>query len=206
MSGLVPSAVRDVRTVDASVLASGAPDHPVVLALFTIGETPFTTAQRQAITSAWRTGALRVLGVHSATDACHTWGTYGGLLGGRFAGHPWTRDFAIEVADPVHPSTAHVAPTWDWHDEIYLFSDLRPDARILLRLAPGQVEPPDGTAAPECGYPLAWCVQDGRARTFYTALGHFPTAWESTAYLGHLSGGLSWLLGDGNPVPAGSVQ
>ena len=29
---------------------------------------------------------------------------------------------------------------------------------------------------------------------FTTALGHFPTAWESNAYLAHVAGGLPWAL------------
>ena len=31
-------------------------------------------------------------------------------------------------------------------------------------------------------------------RVFTTALGHFPAAWESPAYLRHLHGGLTWAL------------
>ena len=50
-----------------------------------------------------------------------------------------------------------------------------------------------GGRVPECGFPLAWVVQDGPARTFYSALGHFPGAWETPAYLRHLAGGLAWL-------------
>jgi type 1 glutamine amidotransferase len=30
---------------------------------------------------------------------------------------------------------------------------------------------------------------------FSTSLGHFPGAWETPAYLQHLSGGLGWALG-----------
>jgi type 1 glutamine amidotransferase len=30
---------------------------------------------------------------------------------------------------------------------------------------------------------------------FSTSLGHFPGAWETPAYLRHLSGGLQWALG-----------
>ncbi len=31
------------------------------------------------------------------------------------------------------------------------------------------------------------------SRSFYTALGHFPLAWELPVYLRHLAGGLAWL-------------
>ena len=189
LAGLSPVVVRDVRDIPPRRLATAR-----VLALFTIGETPFSPAQKSEVLESWRTGQLRVLGVHSATDACHTWPEYGSVLGARFDGHPWTQQFAIDVTDEHHAATAHLGEQWDWRDEIYLFRDLRPDARVLLRLAEDQVDlSVPGGRVPECGLPLAWCIEDGPARTFYTALGHFPGAWENPAYLRHLAGGLAWL-------------
>ncbi len=199
--GLVPVVVADVADLPAAALR-----QPSVLALFTIGETPFTGDQKKAVEVAWRSGTLRVLGVHSATDACHKWPGYGEIIGARFDGHPWTQSFAIDVVDGDHPATAHLDDQWAWRDEIYLFSDLRPDARVLLRLADGQVDfSVPGGRRPDCGFPLAWCLGGGGSeggggsggggggRTFYTALGHFPGAWETPAYLRHLAGGLAWL-------------
>jgi type 1 glutamine amidotransferase len=189
-AGLSPVVVDDVRNLSPLHLTS-----PGVLALFTIGETPFTAAQRAAVVDSWRAGRLRVLGVHSATDACHAWPEYGSLIGARFDGHPWTQSFVIDVVDTEHPATAHLGPTWEWHDEIYLFRSLLPGARVLLRLADGQVDlSVPGGRVPESGFPLAWCHGDEDGRTFYTALGHFPQAWESTVFLRHLAGGLAWLL------------
>ena len=64
----------------------------------------------------------------------------------------------MEVVEPAHPATAHLGDTWQWHDEIYLFRSLRPDARVLLRLADGQVDlSVPGGRVPDCGFPLAWC-------------------------------------------------
>lgn len=189
MAGLRPVAVDDVAGVDPAQLSAG------VLALFTIGETPFGPEQRRAVEEGWRAGRLGILGVHSATDACHGWPGYGDLLGARFDGHPWTQPFAVDVVDGDHPATAHLGPRWDWRDEVYLFRELRPDARVLLRLAEDQVDlSVPGGRVPECGFPLAWCHTEGGGRTFYTALGHFPGAWETPAYLRHLAGGLSWVL------------
>ncbi len=188
MAGLDPVLVRDVADLDPGRLTGG------VLALFTIGETPFSAGQRAAIESSWRDGDLRVLGIHSATDACHGWEDYGGILGARFAGHPWTQPFSIDVVDHEHPATAHLDAVWAWHDEVYLFSDLHPDARVLLALAEDQVDmTAPGARVPECGFPLAWSLSVGPARTFYTALGHFPGAWETPGYLRHLAGGVEWL-------------
>lgn len=194
MAGLRAEQVADVSTLPAEQLADAR-----VLALFTIGETPFSAAQRQAVEEAWHAGRTRVLGVHSATDACHGWPVYGDVLGARFDGHPWTQPFEIEVIDRDHPATGHLGATWSWRDEVYLFRSLRPDARVLLRLAPGQLDMSVPEArVPDCGYPLSWCVADGGgSRTFYTALGHFPGAWETPTYLRHLAGGLAWLLATG---------
>jgi type 1 glutamine amidotransferase len=188
-AGLRPVVVEDVRDLSPQHL-----DSAEVLALFTIGETPFSPAQRDAIVTSWRAGHLGVLGVHSATDACHTWPEYGSVIGARFDGHPWTQSFAIDVVDPAHPATSHLGDTWEWHDEIYLFRSLRPDAHVLLALADDQVDlSVPGGREPECGFPLAWCHTEDAGRTFYSALGHFPGAWETPTYLRHLAGGLAWL-------------
>ena len=196
-AGLSPVVVHDVRDLSPHQLRG-----PGVVALFTIGETPFTTAQRDAVMESWQAGRLRVLGVHSATDACHGWSEYGSLIGARFDGHPWTQEFTMDVVDPGHPATAHLGPTWEWRDEIYLFRSLHPRARVLLRLADGQVDlSAPGGASPSVGsrWPGATATATATARgggavaPSTARLGHFPQAWESTVFLRHLAGGLSWL-------------
>jgi type 1 glutamine amidotransferase len=185
--------VGAVPDIDPAALSGGG-----VLALFTIGETPWTAPQRHAITEAVRAGRLGILGVHAATDACTSWPEYGSLVGARFDGHPWTETFDIDV-DLSHPATQHLEAVWRWRDEVYLFRDLRPDARVLLRVAEGQLDMDvAGARRPSIGFPLAWCFTEGQGRVFYTALGHFPGAWETPAYLRHLQGGLAWVLGDGD--------
>jgi uncharacterized protein len=191
LASLKPVSVPDVRDLPAEQLAGAR-----VLALFTIGETPWSAEQKRAAHAAWAEGRLGVLGVHSATDASHTWPEYGAMLGARFDGHPWTQDFAVDVVEPDHPATEHLGTQLSWHDEVYLFRDLRPDAHVLLRLADNQVDlSVPGGRVPDCGFPLAWCIEDGSARSFYTALGHFHLAWELPVYLRHLAGGLAWLRG-----------
>jgi uncharacterized protein len=187
-------AVASVGEIPSEALLDGG-----VLALFTIGETPWTDAQRAAITEGVRSGRLGLVGVHAATDACSTWEEYGLLVGARFDGHPWTETFDIDVVDASHPSTRHISAPWPWRDEVYLFRDLRPDARVLLRVAEGQLDMTvPGARRPPIGFPLAWCFTEGRGRVFYSSLGHFPGAWETPDYLRHLQGGLAWVLGDGD--------
>jgi type 1 glutamine amidotransferase len=192
LHGLTPVRVDDVRTLPDERLAAAR-----ALALFTIGETPWRDSQRAAILDRWRAGALAVVAIHSATDACYGWDDYGEIVGARFDGHPWTRTVDLEVVGGAHPATAHLGERWRWHDEVYQFRDLRPDATVLLRVAPEALDlGAPGAHEPEFGFPLSWCFTDDRGRTFSTSLGHFPGAWESPAYLRHLGGGLAWALAD----------
>ncbi len=193
MAGLEPTRVGDVSALSSSELS-----QPCVLALFTIGETPWSESQRRAILEGLRSGRISVVAVHAATDSCQGWDDYTCVVGARFDGHPWTQEFEIEVVESDHPATRHLGSTWSWRDEVYIFRELRRDARILLRVADGQLDmSAKGARRPSAGFPLAWCFTEGRGRAFYTSLGHFPDAWESPTFLRHLAGGLSWSRGEG---------
>jgi type 1 glutamine amidotransferase len=189
-SGLAFEHALDVRRLTPDAL-----QHCRVLALFTIGETPWSDAQRHQILARVRAGDMHILAIHSATDSCHGWAEFGQLVGARFDGHPWTQRLTIEVVDREHPATRHLPSPWLLEDEIYLFRELRPDARVLLRLDSKDLDMSrPGARTPEIGFPLAWTFSEGSGRAFYTSLGHFPEAFEDVLYLGHLYGGLLWLL------------
>jgi len=191
LHGLTPRRVDDVRALAASDISRAR-----ALALFTIGETPWSAEHRAAILDRVRAGTLSIVSIHSATDSCYGWDDYGRLVGARFDGHPWTQTFTADVLDAAHPACAHLGDAWTWHDEVYQFRDLRDDAHVLLRVRDGELDlSAPGARPPEFGYPLAWCFREGKGLVFSTSLGHFPGAWETPAYLQHLSGGLSWALG-----------
>ena len=107
MHGLTPTVVTDVGDVSPDRLEAVR-----VVALFTIGETPWSARQKEAMLPApGNEGICASSGVHSATDANHVWPEYGTMLGARFDGHPWTQDFAIDVVDDDHPATVHLVGT-----------------------------------------------------------------------------------------------
>ena len=192
LCGLDARRVDDVRALDATEIEDAR-----ALALFTIGETPWSPSQRAVILDRVRAGALSILAIHSATDSCYGWDDYGVLVGARFDGHPRTQTFTAEVLDPSHPACAHLGTAWEWHDEVYQFRDLRPDAQVLVRVRDVDLDlDVPGAHPPSFGYPLAWCFTEGEGRVFSTSLGHFPSAWESPVYLRHLAGGLEWVLDD----------
>jgi type 1 glutamine amidotransferase len=192
-AGLAPEHVTDVRRLALEDLAAAK-----VVVLFTIGETPWLPAQRDALVDAVRGGRTSIVAVHAATDSCYGWDEYGQLVGARFNGHPWTQDITLDILEPAHPALAHLGAAWTWHDEVYQFRDLRPDARVLLKARDDELDlSVPGASRPSFGFPLSWCFTEGRGRVFSSTLGHFPAAWENTTYLRHLAGGLAWALGEG---------
>lgn len=183
----------DVRTLDGDALTRAA-----VVGLFTIGETPWSPAQRSSLLGRLRAGQLGVVAVHSATDSCYEWDDYVRVVGARFNGHPWTQSFTLDVLEPDHPALRHLGSTWQWHDEVYQFRDLRNDARVLLRVREEDLDQSvSGAQRPDVGFPLSWCFTEEAGRVFSTTLGHFPGACESVDYLRHLAGGLAWVMGEG---------
>ncbi len=187
-----------------------------VLVLFTIGETAWTPEQRELIESRLATGDMGLLGLHSATDSAYGWARFGELLGARFAGHPVTTELPISVVGPAHAATAHLWSPWNFLEELYLFDELVPDARVLLVVDPGhlsteQRERVSAQIGARPGLsegallPLAWCIERGPMRTFYTVLGHFVAAYEDQRYLEHLSGAVRWIVdgASGTGPPAG---
>ncbi len=188
--------VADVRDLEPGALAQAR-----AVVLFTIGETPWSASQRAELLEGVRSDRMALCAIHSALDACASWDAYGPLVGARFDGHPWTQTVDLEITVPTHPSVAHLvagngaAAPWQWHDEVYQFRELRRDATVLLRVPLDQLNlDAPGTIVRDWGFPVSWCHHEGSGRVFASALGHFPTAWESNAFLHHLAGGLAWTL------------
>ena len=143
-SGLGFHRVSDVRALDPADLEAAT-----VVALFTIGETPWSPVQQTLLLDAVRSGRTSVMAVHSATDSCYGWDEYGMLVGARFDGHPWTQRCTLDVVDVTHPAVSHLGATWSWHDEVYTFRDLRPDATVLLRARPDELTDGGGKRGPD---------------------------------------------------------
>jgi uncharacterized protein len=189
--------LRFAHLDSVSLISRQQLDEAQVLALFTIGETPWSDVQKEVILDRIRSGSMGFLPMHAASDACYTWPEYGQLVGARFDGHPWTQEFTVEVIDGTHPATRHLGVRWRVTDEVYLFRELRADCRVLLRALGSDLDmSAKGARVPEIGIPLAWCFREGRGRIFYTALGHFSALYENPTFLGHVYGGLQWILSE----------
>ena len=194
------------QTASAEELSPAILGTARVLVLFTIGETPWTEEQCHLIESRLADGTMGMLALHSASDSAYGWAHFGQLVGARFAGHPVTGTLPVSVVGPVHPATGHLPSPWWFREELYLFSALVPDATVLLAIDPAKLSEEQGArlaaqpyalgeSGPKALLPMAWCIERGAMRTFYTVLGHFHEAYEDQRYLEHLSGAVRWILG-----------
>ncbi len=163
----------------ASVAATRQGRRPV--------ENPITAEQQQAISAFVRSGKGLAV-AHSGVDALYGWDEYREMVGGGlFARHPWTQEVQINVEDAANPATAHLAPNFRLHDEIYVLdNNPRENVHVLLSLD----MPSTGAADTSEDHPISWIKRHGEGRVFVTVLGHFGNVWKTPGYQQHVLQGI----------------
>jgi type 1 glutamine amidotransferase len=178
------TATEDLSALNAASLSG----YDVLFFALTSGELPFTDEQKSAIL-AFVSGGKGFMGAHSATDTLYEWPEYGRLVGAYFNDHPWTQQAAVIVEDATHPSTRGLGDRFTLLEEFYTFRENpRPRVQVLLRLDAASV-------AATGDYPLAWAQTFGSGRTYYNALGHFPSTWTDGRFQQQLLGAIRWTAG-----------
>ena len=162
------------------------------------------TDEQESALREWIEGGGGFVGIHGAGgDPSYEWDWYvDTLIGAQFSGHTMNPQFpeaTIVVEDRGHPATQHLPPTWTRAEEWYSFEE-SPRAQGVRVLATVD----EGTYEPEMFYffdlsmgdhPIIWsqCVGDGRS--FYSALGHQPSAFAEPLHLKLLDGAIAWAAG-----------
>ncbi|KAI9052911.1 hypothetical protein LZ554_003183 [Drepanopeziza brunnea f. sp. 'monogermtubi'] len=161
------------------------------------------------------------LGVHAAGDygdLMPKW--YGELVGAQFAYHACVTDAlcsdkqrelyppngnerrdTVNLTDTTHPSTRHLPASHRRTDEWYSYktnpsrngstytvlAELRED--YIDRYTPAVIRM-------HPNHPIAWYhVFEGRARAFYTGMGHTNASYAEDYFVRHLTGALEWVAG-----------
>ncbi|WP_144037950.1 ThuA domain-containing protein [Sphingopyxis sp. KK2] len=174
---------RDLAKFDVIVFANASGDI-------------YTPDQRAAFQAFLARGGGFV-GLHSAGDGSHPDWFVKMRGNGQFIGHPGGADqfqaADIALLDRSHPATRHLPERWRWTDEYYSW-DAEPaaDAHILARLDEGDVRLEPKLQMGLTGHALIWWRCEGRARIFYSALGHQAEAWSDPAHLKLLDGAIGW--------------
>ncbi len=131
------------------------------------------------------------VGIHGAADTAHDWPLFGRLLGARFRAHPEVQAATVVVDDAGHPATHGLPLSFSHEDEWYAFDESpRQRVRVLLSLDESSYAPGDASMGGD--HPIAWCHEVGRARAFYTGLGHEAAFFDEPAFLAHLAAGIEW--------------
>ena len=165
-------------------------DSKAVVFASTTGELGIDDEIRQALIDFVKDGGA-LIGLHSAANTFDRWPRFQRVLGAGFRRHPPAQVGRIVVTDRSHPSTRRLPRAFRARDEFYEFKTSPRRAHVLLRADPASI-----SGETRRDLPLAWCRREGRGRVFYSALGHFGSAWRSDRRLRRLvDGGLRWSLG-----------
>lgn len=196
MQRLSPS-IEVTATEDLSRITTAGLRDFDGLFFFTSGELDLSAEQKAALLEFVR-GGKGFGGAHSATDTLYTWPEYGEMIGAVFDGHPWAQEVSIDVDDPYHPATRHLAPSFRISDEIYQFRSFsRERVNVLLKLDTRSVDPrAPGVNRTDGDFALTWTRAYGMGRVFYTALGHGDETWLDARFQTLLRQALLWLTGE----------
>ena len=155
-----------------------------------------TTPGQRAAFRAWIAKGGGFVGLHSAGDGSHPDWFVTMRGNGKFIGHPGGAD-QFQSADLIvegrsHPATRHLPAIWPWTDEYYSW-DAAPaaDAHVLVRLDETIMRLEPKLRMGE-RHALIWWRCEGRARIFYSALGHKAEAWGDPAHLEMVDGAIGW--------------
>lgn len=177
---------------------AGLADVRAVVWLNTTGDV-LDTAQEQVF-SHWVESGGGYLGIHAAADCEYGWPWYGALLGNGawFESHPSPQAATVHRETATHPSTAHLPASFSLHEEWYNFrGNPRGAATVLLSLDEASYSPGHGAMQ---DHPISWYRTQGRGRVWYTGMGHASETYADTRFIGHVAGGLQWILA--GPAPA----
>jgi len=189
--------------------ASGGPSLASVDAIFFLGhrEVELTPEQKADLLSFVKEDGKGFVSAHTATTAFLSWPEFGDLIGGRYDGHPWgSAPGTVINEDPTFPATKHFPATFPLTDEFYQTKDYsREKIRSVLRLDVSKMPPNNGVHRTDGDFPLAWALNYGKGRAFYSSLGHAASTWDNADVQKMYFEALRWALrltdGDATPRP-----
>jgi type 1 glutamine amidotransferase len=159
-----------------------------------------TLSQRAAF-KAYLVGGAGFVGIHGAAgDFTYLWPWYRDvLIGATFIGHtlgPQFRAARVVVGDRSG-ITAGLPDSWTMTEEWYSFAaPPAAGARILARVEESSYAP--GPLLAMGDHPIAWAHCIGKARAFYTAIGHRPESYSEPNSYKLLEQGVAWAAGQGD--------
>jgi type 1 glutamine amidotransferase len=184
----------------------------------TVGDI-FDTPEMRAAVVAFVARGGGIVGNHGTSVASPQWTEFGEILGATGASHREpTEKATLIVEDPTHPiARPFDGKPFEYVDEFYRLAApySRDKVRVLLSIDPIATDMMQGRCFGRClrddnDYPVAWVRQHGKARVFYTSLGHNPDPFSDPRMLAMFLAGIQYALGDldadATPRPRGTAQ
>jgi type 1 glutamine amidotransferase len=152
-----------------------------------------------------------LIGIHAASDNFYDWPEGVEMIGGQFAGHPWTGEgtYAVKIDEPGHTlNKSFGGKGFLIKDEIYQIKGpySRDTHRVLLSLdmssdrnlakLKGKEKGKDWGGREDNDHAISWIKHFGDGRVFYCSLGHNKEIYWNKAVLAHYLAGIQWALGD----------
>jgi type 1 glutamine amidotransferase len=187
-----------------AISAANLQQYDAVYLNNTVGDV-FDTPDMRAAFAAFVARGGGVVGNHGTSVASTQWTEFGEILGATGASHREpTEKATINIEDPTHPlMLAFDGQPFEYVDEFYRLGPpySRDKVRVLLSLDPNATDMMQGRCFGQClrddnDYPVAWVRQHGKARVFYTTLGHNPDVFWDGRMLTMLLAGIQYALGD----------
>ena len=201
-----------------AISAANLQQYDAVYLNNTVGDV-FDTPEMRAAFVAFVANGGGVVGNHGTSVASPQWAEFGEILGATGASHREpTEKATINIEDPTDPlMLAFDGKPFEYVDEFYRLGPpySRDKVRVLLSIDPIVTDMMQGRCFGQClrddnDYPVAWIRQHGKARVFYTSLGHNPDVFWDTRMLTMFLAGIQYALGDldaeATPRPRGSTQ
>ncbi|MGH9308977.1 MAG: ThuA domain-containing protein [Vicinamibacterales bacterium] len=201
-----------------AISATNLQQYDAVYLNNTVGDI-FDTPEMRAAFVAFVANGGGIVGNHGTSVASPQWAEFGEILGATGASHREpTEKATINIEDPAHPIVrAFDGKPFEYVDEFYRLAPpySRDKVRVLLSIDPILTDMMQGRCYGQClrddnDYPVAWIRQHGKARVFYTSLGHNPDPFWDPRMLAMFLAGTQYALGDlqadATPRPRGTAR
>ena len=201
-----------------AISAANLQQYDAVYLNNTVGDI-FDTPEMRAAFVAFVARGGGVIGNHGSSVASPQWTEFGEILGATGASHREPTERAtINIEDPTHPiARVFDGKPFEYVDEFYRLAApySRDKVRVLLSIDPIATDMMQGRCFGQClrddnDYPVAWIREHGKARVFYTSLGHNPDPFWDPRMLAMFLAGTQYALGDldadATPRPRGTGQ
>ncbi len=176
-------------TTDASKFTDkNLKQYAAVLFLSTTGDV--LDDEQQAAFERFIRSGKGFMGIHAATDTEYDWPWYNRLVGAYFLNHPKQQEAVLKVVDQKDISTSHLPAEWKRFDEWYNFKNIQEGLHVLITIDEKSYE---GGKNGDY-HPMAWYHAFDGGRAFYTEMGHTDESFSDPLYLGHILGGLQYVM------------